>query len=303
MGRTISCEIALKKGAKREGIGHQQQGQPTRSPAETAAASTDEQKAPVSNSYGGSSGKKAPPVIVTTPPASDGAEGDHEMSESKTESGKKKKKKGGKEDEGETQPIKDGDSSGGGGGGGMKPSTAAKASETSAAVAAAGKGDTGDSAGEAESMTTGQGEGGLSKKAQRKAARKAMKKELKRKAKERAKENKEKEGQAALEEATGTKSGSSDIDATPTTPARKEGGVSEREDDAGVGEEEILDPKAAKLQRDSRTVLIFGVADDLSAKQLQKRVKKVRLVSMLVGTRLNSVCGRGRRRRGRGVYS
>lgn len=277
MGRTVSCEIALKKGAKREGNGHQQQGQSARSLAATGAASTGEQKAPVTNSYGGSSGKKAPPVIATTQPASDGAEGDTEMSESKTESGKKKKV--GKEKGGKTKTVKDGDS----GGGAIKAGAAAKVSESSAAAAeaAAGNGDAGDSATEAETMVAGQGEGGLSKKALRKAARKAMKKELKRKAKERARETKEKESRAALEEDTTTKSGSSDINATPMTQAGRGDRGGDRKEDAGVGEEEVLDPKAAKMQRDSRTVLIFGVADDLTAKQLQKRVKKVRLVSVL----------------------
>lgn len=106
---------------------------------------------------------------------------------------------------------------------------------------------------------------GLGKKEARKFARKAMKKELKRKAKERAKEKKE--AQASLDAAA--------AEAAPPPAAGAGGGGGEAGAEEGGGEEPV-DPKAAKLIADAKTLLIFGVADDLTAKQLQKRVKKVR---------------------------
>lgn len=96
----------------------------------------------------------------------------------------------------------------------------------------------------------------LSKQEAKKIVRKAAKKELKQKAKDRAREKKA--VQTIKREVTSVGADRGDI-----------------EEDESVGGES-LDPKAAKLNERARTVLVFGVADDLTAKQLLKRVKKVR---------------------------
>lgn len=254
MGRVISCEIALRKGAKREGNGYPQ-GQLPQSQS-TAAG----QAAP-GNTYGGSSttaGNKPPgptsELAAATQPAP-------EAEAEKVERTKKKKQNGKKSPQDATcDAISEA---------GNKPSAKAKGSAAVVRiemVAAA-------SAGSVGGVEAGGAEEGLSKKALRKAARKEMKKEIKRKAKERAKMKKEAQ---ALEDADANKAAAG----AKTAPDAAEEG-----EGAGGGEnsrnaEESLDPRGAKMQRDSGTVLIFGVADDLTAKQLQKRVKKVGLLGV-----------------------
>lgn len=220
MGREVSCEIALKKGSKREGNGREQQqggGQANRTEAVGS-------KEAVASSYGGggAAGEKRPqatpaPVSSEAQPA---ASSDKEASPTKGSA---------------TEMEVEGD----------KPKVGGKEGQLAAAIAAA----------EAT---------GLGKKEARKAARKAMKKELKRKAKERAKEKKEE--QAKLDAAA--------AESAPPAAAVVETGDGKAEENGG--EDEPVDPKAAKLLGDAKTLLIFGVADDLTAKQLQKRVKKVR---------------------------
>lgn len=222
MGREVSCEIALKKGSKREGNGRDQQqggGQANRTEAVGS-------KEAVASSYGGggAAGEKRPqatpaPVRSEAQPA---ASSDKEASPTK---------------EGVTEMDLEGD----------KPKAGGKEGQLAAAIAAA----------EAT---------GLGKKEARKAARKAMKKELKRKAKERAKDKKEE--QAKLDAAA--------AESAPPAAAVEETGEGGEAGEKG-GEDEPVDPKAAKLLGDAKTLLIFGVADDLTAKQLQKRVKKVRI--------------------------
>lgn len=221
MGREVSCEIALKKGSKREGSGRDQQqggGQANR----TEAVGVKEAGA---SSYGGGGAtEEKRPQATPTPVRSE--------AKPKPSSGK------------EAAPTK-----GGATGGvieGEKAKAGGREGQLAAAIAAA----------EAT---------GLGKKEARKAARKAIKKELKRKAKERAKDKKEE--QAKLNAAA--------AESAPPTAAVVETGDGE----AGEKEEEDepVDPKAAKLLGDAKTLLIFGVADDLTAKQLQKRVKKVKV--------------------------
>ncbi|CAM9304033.1 unnamed protein product [Pylaiella littoralis] len=223
MGREVSCEIALKKGSKREGSGRDQQqggGQANR----TEAVGVKE--AGTSSYGGGDATEEKRPQATPTPVRSE--------AKPKPSSGK------------EAAPTKGGVT--GGVIEGEKAKAGGREGQLAAAIAAA----------EAT---------GLGKKEARKAARKAIKKELKRKAKERAKDKKEE--QAKLNAAA--------AESAPPTAAVVETGDGE----AGEKEEEDepVDPKAAKLLGDAKTLLIFGVADDLTAKQLQKRVKKYATVS------------------------
>ena len=226
LGREISCEIALKKGAKREGNGRDQQQQQqgggggAQTPRPERSATSKEATA---SSYGGGPavGTKRPGVIPAPAAASSGKE---------------------------AEPAK---------GAADVGKAAAAAAEEGGTPKVSRREDQLRTAIEAAEAT------GLGKKEARKFARKAMKKELKRKAKERAKEKKE--AQASLDAAA--------AEAAPpasSTTAEDAGGEAEE------GEGEPVDPKAAKLLVDAKTLLIFGVADDLTAKQLQKRVKKVR---------------------------
>lgn len=227
LGREISCEIALKKGAKREGNGRDQQQQQqgggggAQTPRPERSATSKEATA---SSYGGGPavGTKRPGVIPAPAAASSGKE---------------------------AEPAK--------GAADVGKAAAAAAAEEGGTPKVSRREDQLRTAIEAAEAT------GLGKKEARKFARKAMKKELKRKAKERAKEKKE--VQASVDAAA--------AEAAPpasTTTAEDAGGEAEE------GEGEPVDPKAAKLLVDAKTLLIFGVADDLTAKQLQKRVKKVR---------------------------
>lgn len=220
MGREVSCEIALKKGSKREGNGRDQQqggGHPNRT--ETMGG----KEAAVSSYGGGGAAGEKRPHATPTPVRSE--------AQPTASSGK------------EATPTKEGVT------GieveGDKPQGSGREGQLAAAIA------------EAEAT-------GLGKKEARKVARKAMKKELKRIAKQRAKDKKEE--QAKLDAATAES-------APPAAAAEAETGSGEAGEEEG--EAEPVDPKAAKLLADAKTLLIFGVADDLTAKQLQKRVKKV----------------------------
>lgn len=237
MGREVSCEIALKKGSKREVKGRDQGGPAAPRPNQTTNTSGRAGGGEgVASSYGGgggASGRKAP-VTTSTPTAGSG-----ELSQAAASASKDTAV----EDAGE-QRIK---------GAGKK---SAKAVVVEGEKPAAEKRPAGAEAGD-----------GLSKKDARKLARKVMKKERKAKAKERAKEKKEAQ---AKEEAAAVKVEVSAGGADPNAGGK--GDEAEGEADA----EEPVDPKAAKLMADARTLLVFGVADGLTAKQLQKRVKKVR---------------------------
>lgn len=260
MGREISCEIALKKGVKRDRAGgepkQQQAGAAKQKYPETLGSGT----APAPNSESTALSKS---VVSTTK-----AQAVKEIKRAKTSLSSDEKGCSTAAPENETEPTheeqpkpaadqwkeagKDNDSA-------EKPETKA---QTRTAGRAAGEGE----GGEGDENTKG---GGLSKREARKAARKDLKKELKRKAKERAK--KKKEDQAQERE-----------DADAAKPDGVAGSL-EGENNTStteVGDEVPLDPKAAKLLRDSRTVLIFGVADDLTPKQLQKRVKKASVYQM-----------------------
>eukprot|EP00903_Cladosiphon_okamuranus_P005563 g5539.t1 len=236
MGREISCEIALKKGAKREGNGrdHQQQGGaqalgPDRSTAPKEAASS---------SYGGGAAASTKRPGLTPAPAA--ASPDKEA-----EPAAKGALDAGKSAAAAAAAVAEG--------GSPKAKASGREEKLRAAI-------------EAAEAT------GLGKKEARKFARKAMKKELKTKAKERAKEKKV--AQASLDTAAAA------AEAAPPPAAGAEGdvGEAEAEPEEGGGEEPA-DPKAAKLIADAKTLLIFGVADDLTAKQLHKRVKKYATVS------------------------
>ncbi|CAM9452983.1 unnamed protein product [Ectocarpus sp. 13 AM-2016] len=234
MGREVSCEIALKKGAKREGNGReqQQQQQPGGDQAHPPGAPADSSGAGraagggevVASTYGGggSAGGKPPaPARSEKPPAV-------------------------ASDKQAVSVTKEGAAGKAGDGGDSKASR--RAVQLAAAIAAA----------EAT---------GLGKKEARKLARKAMKKELKRKAKERAKDKKEEQAK---------------LDAAAAAAAAAEAAPPAAEEEVGDGDArgeeskdvEPVDPKAAKLLGDAKTVLVFGVAEDLTAKQLQKRLKK-----------------------------
>ncbi|CAM9353199.1 unnamed protein product, partial [Hapterophycus canaliculatus] len=233
MGREVSCEIALKKGAKREGNGRDQQrggphvSQPGPPAAAAKAESTTEGGEPAASTYGGGvavGGKQ--PGKTPAPPRNEAPQ--KASSSVEVETAVEREVAG--------MAVE-----------GNKAKPSSREGQLAAAIAAA----------EAT---------GLGKKEARKVARKAMKKELKRKAKERARVKKEEQAKldaAAAEQAT-------------SAPAEETGSG-----DAGVdeGEAEAIDPKAAKLLGDAKTLLIFGVADDLTAKQLQKRVKKYATVS------------------------
>ncbi|CAM9821027.1 unnamed protein product [Ectocarpus sp. 6 AP-2014] len=234
MGREVSCEIALKKGAKREGNGReQQQQQPGGDQAPPPGAPADRSGAGraagggevVASTYGGggSAGGKPPaPARNEKPPAV--------ASDKQAVSAAKESIAGKAGDGGESK-------------------ASGRAVQLAAAIAAA----------EAT---------GLGKKEARKFARKAMKKELKKKAKDRAKNKKEE--QAKLDAAAAAAAAAAE--AAPPAAEEEDG-----DGDAGGEEskdEEPVDPKAAKLLGDAKTVLVFGVAEDLTAKQLQKRLKK-----------------------------
>lgn len=230
MGREVSCEIALKKGAKREGNGRDQQ---QRGGAER---STDPKEAAASSYGGGTAARVKRPAATPPTPAPAAVTPDKEAEPAEGVVAEKAAEGG------------DGSSKVSKREGSLKVSK--REDQLKEAIAAA----------EAT---------GLGKKEARKFARKAMKKELKRKAKERAKEKKE--AQASLDAAAAA--------AAESTPPVEDG---EAEATEG-GEGEPVDPKAAKLVADAKTLLVFGVADDLTAKQLQKRVKKVRTSTWVLG--------------------
>lgn len=234
MGREISCEIALKKGAKREGNVPQRGGGQASQPGPPPAANADkptEGGKESANTYGGggAAGQKRP----APSPAPVRSEAPQKASSNVKE---------------ETA---------------TKGENAEKAAEGDKAKPRSREGQLAAAIAEAEAT-------GLGKKEARKVARKAIKKELKKKAKERAKVKKEE--QAKLDASAAEKK-------TPATAEETESG------DTGVevDEAEAVDPKAAKLLGDAKTLLIFGVADDLTAKQLQKRVKKVRNCTKRMG--------------------
>lgn len=240
MGREVSCEIALKKGSKREVKGRDQGGPASPRPNQTNNTSGrtggrggGEE---VASSYGGSGapGRKAPVTTLTS------TAGSGELSqaaasaskESAVEDARDKREKGAGKNLGKAGVVE-----------GEQPT------------------------GEKRVVSAEEAGEGLSKKDARKLARKVMKKERKAKAKERAKDKKEAQ---AKEEAAAVKVEVSVGGADP----KDEGGDDRAEGEADA--EEPMDPKAAKLMADARTLLVFGVADGLTAKQLQKRVKKVR---------------------------
>lgn len=252
MGREISCEIALKKGAKREGnqLGHAPQ------PGPAPAAKTVGAEATTSTYGGGVVGGGARGGSIPAP--AHGSSDKSVVASSKqavagegggVEEASKKLQAKGKVDAAQGKVAKAGDD----------------ADERVSPIAAA-----------LATVVAAGGEGGavLSKKEARKAARKLVKKEIKRKAKERA--NDRKEAKAALD-ATNAQAAP-----TATSMVDTETGGGDAGGEGEVGEEEPLDPKAAKMFRDARTVLVFGVADNLSAKQLQKRLKKVNMVKLYI---------------------
>ena len=252
MGREISCEIALRKGAKREGNGRDQGGQdPQQGPAPTTTASNAEGREATTSSYGGGGVGGGTRGASTAAPA-------HGSSD-KAVAAPSKKEVAGAESEARSKKRQAGDKAEAAHGKMSKPGDDAEERLTPIAVAMA-------------SVVAAGGEGGaaLSKKEARKAARKIVKKEIKRKAKERAKDKKE--AQATLDAAAARAA------PTASTVDTKTGnGDAGADGEGGEGDDEPLDPKAAKLFGDARTVLVFGVADNLSAKQLQKRLKKVKI--------------------------
>lgn len=240
MGRVISCEIALKKGVKREGTDRSSKQPAAHVSRKSRASEGGEAVA----SYGG--GKKSGDAARSIK--------DENKNEESKEIGSKATSsavaaKGAGSTSGEAKSSQEGQKSGKN----LKGFKSRTASGGSPLVGDEATTDEGQ--GEAEDESNN----GLSKKEARKVARKEMKKELKRKAKERAKERKEAQAQ---EGATGATDG-------PDVDAGDEG-------EAGHEDAEELDPAVLKLKQDARTVLIFGVADDLMPKQLQKRIKKVR---------------------------
>lgn len=248
MGRDLSCEIALKKGAKREGMGRaeKQVGQGQREGAGPMGAVSPADEAAAVSTYGGCATAGAnkpsslPPSTATAAkPASVKVPTDEDDDGS---GGRDKQPKA-------TVAVTVG--------------SVVKGPEKSALRAKAAAGVAGDH--EAGAC--------LNKKQARKAERKQMKKDRKEKAKEKAREKKV----TLAREAAATDAAIMKADAKPTNPtddAMSIEGV-EGAKEGEIGENDRLDPKAAKLQRDARTLLVFGVADDLTAKQLQKRVKKV----------------------------
>ena len=245
MGRYISCEIALKKGSKKErSLGGNGGRTPTGSrgtPSEILSTAADEEAA-TSNAQRTSEGgggnekktrlKKARALIE----AHVGVEGDDTSAGADASVGTK-----------ERHPE----------GGDVARRTVqghpSKASDTEAEQPAVAGGD-------AEAGA------GLSKKEARKIARKATKKEVKHRAKERAREKMARAAEKASHPEATTSAGAD----------RGEVGKASSGGSGVHGEEEILDPKWAKLKAAARTVIVFGVADDLTAKQLLKRIKKVR---------------------------
>lgn len=242
MGREISCEIALKKGAKREGNGRDKGGQtPSR-----AAPPPDSKKA-----GGGEAG------AGSTTYGGGGAVGEKKETAAATPKAAQSKVPKTKHRVGEE------------GAGGKAAAPIKTQEEGDGAAVAKGKISKTDSKSGGPTLpagASGEAGAGLSKKEARKLARKAMKKELVKKAKERAKDKKEAQ---AIEDAAAVAKA---VKAAPSAGAAD--GEAEAEEEAVKGEP--LDPKSAKLMGDAQTLLIFGVADDLTAKQLQKRVKKVR---------------------------
>lgn len=243
MGREISCEIALKKGAKREGNGRdpqqgkgQQQHQAEASRQESGTkATTKPTRDTASSTYGGGGAVGGERTGARPAPTAASSKMEKEVAHVAANRGAPGKVIVAKADDGDTP----------------KPKASSREGKLAAAIAAA----------EAT---------GLGKKEARKAARKAMKKELKEKAKERAREKKEE--QAKLDAAAPAPAVA--VAAAKAAPSTAAAGTGDGE--AGDGEDEPVDPKAAKLAGDAKTLLIFGIADDLTAKQLQKRVKKVR---------------------------
>lgn len=245
MGREISCEIALKKGTKRERSSGGD-GREAKRPMDTPSAASAVGEEAATSSTQRSSGvvkeslsRKAcirGEVLADADVDAEGARADTKFSASEGES-----KRGGTVVTAiEVKPLK------------------GSGNETKQLEASADGTETG---------------AGLSKQEARKIARKAAKKELKQKAKDRARERK------AVQTTKGT------------SPSEVTSAGADRGD---VGEEEIaggesLDPKAAKLNEKARTVLVFGVADDLTAKQLLKRIKKVRMSFYVFNTTKHSI--------------
>lgn len=250
MGREISCEIALKKGAKREGHGRDQGGQaPQPGAAPTTTASKTGGGKATTSTYGGGGVGGGTRGASTAAPAHGSsnkpvaASSNEEVAGAESEARSKKHQAGDKAEAAQGKVSKTGDD----------------AEERLTPIAAA-----------MATVVAAGGEGGavLSRKEARKAARKLVKKDIKRKAKERAKDRKE--AQAALDAAAAK--------AAPpasTVDTKAASGDAGAEGEGEDGNDEPLDPKAAKLSADARTVLVFGVADNLSAKKLQKRLKKV----------------------------
>lgn len=245
MGREVSCEIARKKGTKRESNALGQAGRISQQAAEPAVNSSKGREG-VASSYGGSNPAPqrdtTPPVPQAEPPSIGGKRQDKQEKEKKEPGDKMSTKTGSKE--GDAGKV---------------------AAPTAMAVAVA------------TVMAAASNEDGpeLSKKDARKLARKAMKKERKAKAKERAKDKKK----ALVDQgAVAAEAKSAPLVASPADD--RDAGIGNDSVAAveGAAEEETgsIDSKFAKLTQDALTLLIFGVADDLSAKQLQKRVKKVR---------------------------
>eukprot|EP00752_Nemacystus_decipiens_P011036 g9805.t1 len=231
MGREISCEIALKKGAKREGTPRDQHRQGGGGAQTSRPEQSTTPKEPAASSYGGGPavGTKRPGATPTPAPAAASLDKESKLAEEAA-------------DPGEAAAAE-----------GCSPTAGRREDRLRAAI-------------EAAEAT------GLGKKEARKFARKAMKKELKRKAKERATEKRE--AQARLDAAATAAAVGADA-ATPVAAPVAE----DTEAEVEGGEGEPVDPKAAKLLADAKTLLVFGVADDLTAKQLQKRVKKYATVS------------------------
>ncbi|CAM9840312.1 unnamed protein product, partial [Discosporangium mesarthrocarpum] len=225
-GRALSCEVALKKGAKREGQGWKQDRheiQPKNSGRIKAGQ--------VASAYGKGAASEASRNNTPAPESKLVYPEVEQMEVDEEADGAQPK-----------IPLQ----------GKQKDSTGGKKKE---------EGDPGSK--------------GLSKKESRKAARKEAKKELVRKAKERAKLK------ASAPSPMGVVAADSGGGEKADNPPE---GVHDEDEAVGGNEgggEDQLDPKALELQRDAQTVILFGVADDLSAKQLQKRVKKVATITSL----------------------
>lgn len=209
MGREISCEIALKKGTKRERSSGGDKREQTKRLMDTPSADSAVRKKVATGSTQRSGGVVKESLARVHDKVPTDADVDARADTVSEEESKR-----------EATAIEG------------KPS---KGNETK------------------QSKASAVGMESLSKQEARKIARKAAKKELKQKAKDRAREKKAM--QTTNREATSVGTDRGDIE---------------------KDESETLDPKAAKLNERARTLLVFGVADDLTAKQLLKRVKKAR---------------------------